>query len=1526
MFTPTGNENFTLAQASTLNDLRTLNSEEEGRLNDIFTLRNGTGRCFLCKVDFTSDKNANDHLSGSKHKKNLTNHQRLLNGPEAAVYAPRQHNGIVYAPSRPSPPCVVDAFNNMTLPHRYGQNSSPGVGENPLLQPATPNRGPNGEEFTMNGSKGFCFVCSIQLTSFEHKESHVKGQKHQKRCLQTGMSGGQSQQNAVSSNPGNSSPSVYDILSNTNGVLMCSLCDVPFSCLANAREHFASNKHKKKVAMKSKENMAPCFQEPIMRQESVASSFDQTIPKAVAITDSPFAPLRNPSVERQTSGSVLSSQAPFVSAPVGAAPAPLFHPVPLRAVPEPHNPGPDIAPGNAMPKEINTSKTVGIVNGNLSLNVAEVHLTSTPLADQHLNGQKHKRKAATWKCALHDQVMLTPLASSTPCPGFEGQRASPPGVSQGPVMPQFATTANSPVQEVQDETCFFNPNSARGFCVPCGIEISSLQHYNQHRLGKPHSRSRQRYLLSQQGKSYPLECDVCKKSFTGQESAQQHFTSARHKSKVEIMGQGGREVELLEDGRMIMRDSQIWYVCDICECPLNTREQFEIHKTSPRHKKALESKLSKAKLEASVTNEYRNVGVEPHIADSGRAANDDAFKPTRSPEPQALCENERREQEGILESNLQHLLFKPHSVTNSLSMQGDQQWHFDQVTNNPGGIANTATLPQPNIARDTQSFLPTERYRVGAGAWTNTTAFQQAPQPAGNSSQQASNFHPLHGGRIYYTGSTASTSGHIDNTGSPGHCNANFQRSEDNTENRGSLSSHATSTPNLEMASEADYTGIARRPVMKRGTSNKSAGLPFRDIRTMEQRLSDDEEWNESSQDADQEVERTNFNISEEEGTGLASNLQNLQVSDNQQTNSFVERSTKPGFKYFCTVCKKHMNTKDSWLAHQAGSLHKFNVSTIPTPGRQLSPIRSVVTEGIIRRASNLTKDLPRAYQLELLQKAMAKDTVIYLPTGTGKTLVAVLTIGLMLEENKTRPILFLVDKVLLVLQQEKYIREQLKGKKFTRPDVYKENCMTERELLVMVICGGLFSKRDVPIWKHDIIVTTADFCINMLDRGWIHWNDFSLVVLDEVHHCHKNHPYLRLFASYHKTPQQHHPTSEGNQGRHNRRHPKVLGLSASPASKDTVEQTRNMLRNLLANLGGAHIAMVEEEVHELDRYQSSAKVKPICVPMSNNEREFTLHLLEYALMCYVQLAHLCPTLSNFKAAPYSYFAQAVQGTEEDITSTAENLMRDMEPLIDITTSIFMVQSPPEIHEDPDRKYLFDSLKMHLQALLLLVSDIGSNSNFVTSNLLKELEPSEKVKLFEKHSLPCSDMYRKVEHFASYGSKDMTMYNKLLETLSNPSFVDWTDRTCKALVLIQKRHEAKQLAHMLRDAEFVRAKQLQVSHLVGHGKGAQDGGMDVKKQKKLLDNQDRFHLLVATSIMEEGIDFQTLQLVVCMNPPTSVRALVQIRGRARRAGSHFVILCKTEEEKQKLQALLNQESNMAEAARLCLREDREGLH
>ena len=99
-------------------------------------------------------------------------------------------------------------------------------------------------------------------------------------------------------------------------------------------------------------------------------------------------------------------------------------------------------------------------------------------------------------------------------------------------------------------------------------------------------------------------------------------------------------------------------------------------------------------------------------------------------------------------------------------------------------------------------------------------------------------------------------------------------------------------------------------------------------------------------------------------------------------------------------------------------------------------------------------------------------------------------------------------------------------------------------------VCVFVYLRRCV-----SVCVVCAAFCQNLLQEEVLRWANFSLVVLDEAHHCTKNHPYNKLLSEHHLSlpPQQ---------------RPKVLGLTASPAGRRTKEETLIMLKDLLKNLG----------------------------------------------------------------------------------------------------------------------------------------------------------------------------------------------------------------------------------------------------------------------------------------------------------------------------------------------------------------------
>lgn len=70
-----------------------------------------------------------------------------------------------------------------------------------------------------------------------------------------------------------------------------------------------------------------------------------------------------------------------------------------------------------------------------------------------------------------------------------------------------------------------------------------------------------------------------------------------------------------------------------------------------------------------------------------------------------------------------------------------------------------------------------------------------------------------------------------------------------------------------------------------------------------------------------------------------------------------------------------------------------------------------------------LTKDKPRDYQRKLFLEAMTGNSLVYLPTGCGKTLIAAMAIACMSFLNPTKVAVFLAPKIPLVQQQFMYLK-----------------------------------------------------------------------------------------------------------------------------------------------------------------------------------------------------------------------------------------------------------------------------------------------------------------------------------------------------------------------------------------------------------------------------------------------------------------------------------------------------------------------
>jgi hypothetical protein len=132
---------------------------------------------------------------------------------------------------------------------------------------------------------------------------------------------------------------------------------------------------------------------------------------------------------------------------------------------------------------------------------------------------------------------------------------------------------------------------------------------------------------------------------------------------------------------------------------------------------------------------------------------------------------------------------------------------------------------------------------------------------------------------------------------------------------------------------------------------------------------------------------------------------------------------------------------------------------------------------------------------------------------------------------------------------------------------------------------------------------------------------------------------------------------------------------------------------------------------------------------------------------------------------------------------------------------------------------------------------------------------------------------------------------KLIETLVRKS-----SATFSGLIFVEERALAAVLTHLLSTHPETRSL-FRIATIVGasaHSYRARSIGeltdVDFQKNALSLFKSGRINLVIATSVLEEGIDVPSCNLVACFQKPANLKSFVQRRGRARHKDSELVLL------------------------------------
>ncbi|XP_078501538.1 ATP-dependent RNA helicase DHX58-like isoform X1 [Lissotriton helveticus] len=480
-------------------------------------------------------------------------------------------------------------------------------------------------------------------------------------------------------------------------------------------------------------------------------------------------------------------------------------------------------------------------------------------------------------------------------------------------------------------------------------------------------------------------------------------------------------------------------------------------------------------------------------------------------------------------------------------------------------------------------------------------------------------------------------------------------------------------------------------------------------------------------------------------------------------------------------------------------------------------------------------------YQWEVIQPALeGQNIIIWLPTGSGKTRAAVYVTKRHLQNKRNAKVAVLVNKVHLV--------DQLYTKEF--------NPHLKDDYRLIAISGDSDEKcffADA-VKTHDVIVCTAQILQNALEAKdelkHVELTDFTLLVIDECHHTHKDGVYNKLMESYVE-----------KKLRQEWSLPQILGLTASPGTgrATNIDRAKEHILQICANLDTwkimspkVHRPQLEEKAQQPQKEYNLTDQRPqdpfgdrlkrIMNAIHDHLDDDELQGTELGTQIYEQKIVELEKEGAVEACRKKRVCALHLRKYNDAL-----LIHDTVRMIDAFNALetfYIIETLRKTQDDPTEQFLFRIFDENKQELSQLANDTRYQN--------------PKLQMLEKILL---------EHFAYSAESCGIIFTKT--RLSTHSLHEWicTSDGLEGLAKI-------------------------TAALTGTGSNSQTKHMTPCEQKEVIKRfrEGKLKLLVSTSVAEEGLDIPACNIVIRYGLMTNETAMIQARGRARAPDSTYSIL------------------------------------
>ncbi|XP_068147219.1 endoribonuclease Dcr-2 [Drosophila tropicalis] len=508
-----------------------------------------------------------------------------------------------------------------------------------------------------------------------------------------------------------------------------------------------------------------------------------------------------------------------------------------------------------------------------------------------------------------------------------------------------------------------------------------------------------------------------------------------------------------------------------------------------------------------------------------------------------------------------------------------------------------------------------------------------------------------------------------------------------------------------------------------------------------------------------------------------------------------------------------------------------------------------------------------RSYQLRLVDHLTERNGIVYLPTGAGKTFVAILALKrFSLDFDKTiedggKRALFMCNTVELARQQAKAIKSHTN---FKVGFYVGEQGVDEWSK----------SKWVVEVEENQVLVGTAQVMLDLMLHSYLSLGSVSIVIIDECHHGTGRHPFrefMRLFLHVGPSVQL----------------PRVVGLTGVLIKGNEISNVQKLLKELETTYHGNIITVSDmKEMENVMLY--STKPKEFFLLYGYGNRQFAV---VDTIKFYIENFQKKVDTLDIGKQPFRFSKGLQQQRDPNKKSVVKLLLNDFIYQLE-EYGIYMgsIAIVALIVEFEVKKRQAETLV--LRAVYRMAIALCDNIRHLLVSKLRDLLDDEKI---ADGKLDTEEI---IYNFSTPRVQKFLQYLKQTFSNKNPK-----DICC--LVFVERRYTCKSIYGMLLHyiASVPELKNVLVPQfMVGRNGIVQnfDTVLERKWQNSAIQQfrEGEANLMICSSVLEEGIDVQACNHVIILDPLKTFNSYVQTKGRARSKNAVFLIIS-SESERSK---------------------------